>query len=205
MHNLTHRKFFCDNDDTLIQDSIKLDSKDENVITLNVTILRLLWVLYFSSRIPDLPLSKVYNDTNSFIPDGKNIDKTQGKILHVMKQCVINMPISVGLQKNSPLKPRIDSYLRRVVEAGLVKKWLNDAMFKVRTTEAELEKTEVKAIMNLSKLYGAFAVLLGGYTISLVFLIAEVIWWYTVEKKNPNFDHYNLRMYYAQKKNKTHS
>lgn len=113
------------------------------------------------------------------------------------------MPVSVGLQKNSPLKPRIDSYLSRVVEAGLVKKWLNDLMFKIHTTEAEQQKELIKALMNLSKLYGAIAVLFSGYIISAFVLIIELIIWYGYEKRQPGFDKYNLRMYYAQKNNKT--
>lgn len=131
--------------------------------------------------------------------DGKTIDKTKGKILHVMSNCVINMPVSVGLQKNSPLKPKIDSYLSRVVEAGLVIKWLNDVMFKIRTTEAKQDKQEIKALMNLSKLYGAVAALLAGYVVSIAVLIFEITMWYCVEKKRPDFDKYNLRQYYARK------
>lgn len=142
------------------------------------------------------------HDTMIHFTDKKNIDKTKGKILHIMTNCVINMPVSVGLQKNSPLKPRIDSYLSRVVEAGLVKKWLNDVMFKIRTTEAEREKLTIKALMNLSKLYGAIAVLLAGYVISICMLITELVIWYGFEKRRPDFDKYNLRVYYAQHRRK---
>lgn len=119
-----------------------------------------------------------------------------------MANCVINMPVSVGLQKNSPLKPKIDSYLTKVVEAGLVKKWLNDAMFKISSTEAEQEKHEIKALMNLNKLYGAIAVLLSGYTISIIILMVEVFFWYCVEKRYPDFDRYNMRMYYENRRKK---
>lgn len=109
------------------------------------------------------------------------------------------MPISVGLQKNSPLKPKIDSYLQRVIEAGLVEKWLGEAMFKILTTEAERDTDAVKALMNLSKLYGACAVLLSGYVISILTLVAELIVWYGYEKRRPDFDEYNLSLYYLKK------
>ena len=120
-----------------------------------------------------------------------------------MQNCVINMPISVGLQKNSPLKPKIDSYLTRVIEAGLVEKWLNEAMFKIRATEAEHDTDAIKALMNLSKLYGAIAVLLCGYVISIFTLLVELIVWYGYEKRRPEFDEYNLTLYYAQKEEKS--
>lgn len=112
------------------------------------------------------------------------------------------MPVSVGLQKNSPLKPKIDSYLSRVVEAGLVIKWLNDVMFKIRTTEAKQDKLEIKALMNLSKLYGAFAALLAGYVVSIIVLILEVFMWFCVEKRRPDFDKYNMQGYYHRDKKK---
>lgn len=46
------------------------------------------------------------------------IKKDDGEVLHIMKECVLNVPISIGLEKNSPLKPNIDKYLRRLIEAG---------------------------------------------------------------------------------------
>lgn len=52
--------------------------------------------------------------------------------LHIMSDCIISMPISIGLEKNSPLKPRIDEFIQRVVEAGLVLKWLDDVMANTR-------------------------------------------------------------------------
>lgn len=32
--------------------------------------------------------------------------------LHIMKECVIYMPIALGLEKNSPLKPHVDLWVR---------------------------------------------------------------------------------------------
>ncbi|KAG8222399.1 hypothetical protein J437_LFUL003020 [Ladona fulva] len=94
--------------------------------------------------------------------------------LHVMRECAIKMPISVGLRDNSPLKERIDHLLQRVVEAGLISKWQVDAM--KPTLMAELKQLSVddgdenvnvgtqgdsegedkKALMNLRKMSGAF-------------------------------------------------
>nr|AOE47990.1 putative ionotropic receptor IR [Athetis lepigone] len=121
--------------------------------------------------------------------------------LHIMSDCVVNIPISIGFHKNSPLKPLADIYIRRVVEVGLVEKWLNDAMYHIRTLETS--EDEVKALMNLKKLYGAFIALAIGYTLSAMCLIGELIHWHIIVKRDPNFDKYALDLYYRNK-NKKH-
>lgn len=121
--------------------------------------------------------------------------------LHIMSNCIINMPISLGLQKNSPIKPAVDRFLRRVIEAGLVKKWLNDVMLDTIILEDPLKVEEVKALMDLKKLYGAFVVLVSGYIISILVLLFEIGYWYGIVKKDPLFDEYSLNCYYARQKN----
>lgn len=112
------------------------------------------------------------------------------------------MPISLGLQKNSPIKPAVDRFLRRVIEAGLVKKWLNDVMLDTIILEAPLNIEEIKALMDLKKLYGAFVVLVTGYILSIFVLLLEFGYWYGVIKKDPLFDEYTFNCTkYAQKKN----
>ncbi|XP_075969996.1 ionotropic receptor 68a [Anticarsia gemmatalis] len=121
--------------------------------------------------------------------------------LHIMSDCVVNIPISIGFHKNSPLKPLADIYMRRVVEVGLVEKWLNDAMHPIRVLETN--EDEVKALMNLKKLYGAFIALGIGYFLSGVCLVGELVHWHFIVKKDPNFDKYALDLYYKNK-NKKH-
>jgi len=108
------------------------------------------------------------------------------------------MPISLGLQKNSPLKPAVDRFLSRVIEAGLVKKWLNDVMLDTVILEEPQKIEEVKALMDLKKLYGAFVVLVVGYILSIFVLLIEISYWYGVVKKNPLFDEYSLNCYNVQ-------
>lgn len=120
--------------------------------------------------------------------------------LHIMTDCVVNIPISIGFHKNSPLKPLADIYLRRIVEVGLVEKWLNDAMYSIRTLNTVDD--EIKALMNLKKLYGAFVALGIGYLVSSIVLIAELIHWHLIVKRDPNFDKYALDLYYMSKTKK---
>lgn len=111
------------------------------------------------------------------------------------------MPISLGLQKNSPIKPAVDRFLRRVIEAGLVKKWLNDVMLDTTILEDPLNIEEIKALMDLKKLYGAFVVLISGYILSIIVLLLEISYWYGVVKRDPLFDEYSLNCYHVQQKN----
>lgn len=115
-----------------------------------------------------------------------------------MSDCVINMPVSIGLQKNSPLKPEIDSHIRHFIEAGLIKKWLNDIMMDTFIAEAPLAREEVKALVDLRKLYASFIALFLGYIISIVVLLIENIHWYFIVKKDPLFDEYFIAKYYKK-------
>lgn len=112
--------------------------------------------------------------------------------LHIMKECAVNMPISIGLEKNSPLKPRFDKLLRRLIEAGLVSKWLSEA---VRNYESNVDEPE-EALMDLKKMYGAFVALGIGYFISVMALVGEVIYWKCVVVKSPLYDEYALYKLY---------
>lgn len=118
---------------------------------------------------------------------GPSLDRN----LHIMKDCVINMPISLGLQKNSPLKPRVDRFLRMIIEAGLVKKWLNDAMSEVLIADQTQETEAIKALMNLKKLYGGFVALGIGYGLSTLLLLIEILYWHFAVVKNPMYDKYS--------------
>ncbi|XP_041977432.1 glutamate receptor ionotropic, delta-2, partial [Aricia agestis] len=125
------------------------------------------------------------------------VHATQVRNLHIMSDCVVNAPISIGFHKNSPLKPLADIYLRRIVEVGLVEKWLNDAMYKIRSVD--VVEDEIKALINLKKLYCGFIALAIGYTLSFLCLIGEFLHWHFVVKKDPNFDIYAIDLYYKNK------
>jgi hypothetical protein len=111
------------------------------------------------------------------------------------------MPVSIGLQKNSPLKPHMDRFLRHIIEAGLVKKWLKDVMLSIMSMDNAPEQEDGnKPLMNLHKLYGAFVALGMGYLISICTLIGEKIHWECVVKKSTMYDKYAVDIYYDYKK-----
>lgn len=109
--------------------------------------------------------------------------------LHIMSTCIINMPVSIGLQKNSPIKPKFDKFISRVIEAGLIEKWLNDVMQTTLTAEISTDDGP-KAIMSMQKFFGAIVALLVGYFISICGFIGEIIYFRRVVARHPNFDKY---------------
>ncbi|KAK0174937.1 hypothetical protein PV327_010640 [Microctonus hyperodae] len=122
------------------------------------------------------------------------------KNLHIMKECVILMPISIGMNRNSPLKPQVDQLVRNVVESGLVEKWLSDVMEWSKIAEIRYESDAPKALVDLYKLYGALIALGIGYLLGFISLIAENLYWKYVVMKNPAYDKYQMDTYYATNK-----
>lgn len=123
-------------------------------------------------------------------------DRNRGgnRNLHIMENCVINMPISIGLHKNSPIIKRVNKYIRRVIEAGLVKKWLDDVMQNTLNSEKRTGSESIKALMSLHKMFGAFFALFIGYFFSLVVLFAELFYFAFYIKKHPRFDKYSKQI-----------
>lgn len=88
-----------------------------------------------------------------------------------MKECAINMPISIGLERNSPLKSRFDVLLRQIMEAGLISKWLSDS---VKKFEASVEEPPQEALMDLKKLYGVLVHCLLDLVWRLLFSLSKI-------------------------------
>lgn len=107
--------------------------------------------------------------------------------LHIMSECAIHMPISIGMEKNSPMKPRVDELLRRIIESGLAGKWLSAAK---RAFESNTEPDPQEALMELKKLYGALVALAIGYAIAITVLVAEIAYWMCVVVRRPTYDKY---------------
>ncbi|EDX10063.1 GD12812 [Drosophila simulans] len=92
-----------------------------------------------------------------------------GSALHIMKECVLHMPVVLAMEKNSALKPRVDASIQHLAEGGLIAKWLKDA---IEHLPAEA-LAQQEALMNIQKFWSSFVALLIGYVISLLTLLAE--------------------------------
>ncbi|OAD55050.1 Glutamate receptor, ionotropic kainate 1, partial [Eufriesea mexicana] len=121
--------------------------------------------------------------------------------LHIMEECVINMPVALGMEKNSPLKPQVDTLIRRIIEIGLVEKWLSDVMEWSKIMEIRQEAESEKALVNLHKLQGAFIAVIVGYLLAFIILIGEILYWKHIVSKDPKFDKYHLDIFYNNTNN----
>lgn len=104
------------------------------------------------------------------------------------------MPIAIGLEKNSPIRERVNVVLQRLVESGLTGKWLSDAK---RSYESSVEEEPQEALMELRKLYGGFVALGIGFGLASITLAAEVAYWRWVIVKRPDFDRYAMARFYG--------
>uniref|UniRef100_A0A6E8VU03 Lig_chan-Glu_bd domain-containing protein n=1 Tax=Anopheles coluzzii TaxID=1518534 RepID=A0A6E8VU03_ANOCL len=107
--------------------------------------------------------------------------------LHIMQECAVHMPISIGLGKNSPLKHQVDLYVRALIEGGLTRKWLSDA---IEQFQSNVEIPPQEAIIDLKKMYAGIVALCFGYVIALSAFVVEKIYWRYYIENNPAFDKY---------------
>lgn len=121
-------------------------------------------------------------------------EKRQTKVLqslHIMDECTINMPISIGLDKNSPLKPKIDELIQYAIEGGLIGKWFQDA---IKSFAASVEEPPAEALMDVRKFYGALVALGCGLLLSIFSFFCELLYWNYFVKRHPKYDKYYRRI-----------
>ncbi|XP_023290398.1 ionotropic receptor 21a-like isoform X2 [Orussus abietinus] len=141
---------------------------------------------------------QILNDEQKKNASSRNEAHHLDRILHIMQECVVHMPISVGLDKHSPLKPRVDKLIQRMVETGLIQKWLNEVLQSSKTEETQEGTETQKMLVDLQNLYIGFVILAVGYFFSLFALISELLHWKYIVQKNPTFDKYYLDVFYKK-------
>lgn len=160
-------------------------------------ILKLVYIFFQIERV--VQGKYAYYENEYFLKQLRSQRDTDSdpQTLHIMRECAIHMPISIGMEKNSPMKVDFDKLLRRIIESGLGSKWLSDAL---HSFESSVESEPQEALMELRKLYGAFVALGCGYAMALLAGLAEIIYWMCVVVKSPQYDKYDLQKLYGDKK-----
>lgn len=101
------------------------------------------------------------------------------------------MPISIGLAKNSPLKPKIDELIQYAIEGGLILKWYREA---ISSFEESVEEPPAEALMDVKKFYGALVALGCGLILSVFAFLFELVHWHYFVKRHPKYDKYYHRI-----------
>ncbi|XP_026479497.1 uncharacterized protein LOC113385888 [Ctenocephalides felis] len=99
---------------------------------------------YYENKhfLRELIVEKQRSNRELGISNIKEVCLANQRSLHIMDNCVINMPVSIGLQKNSPLLQRSDRFLRRAIETGLAEKWLSDVTEPLKAAQAPSQTTQ---------------------------------------------------------------
>ncbi|XP_064551605.1 uncharacterized protein Ir68a [Drosophila montana] len=140
-----------------------------------------------------------YYDNEFFLRYLRVADETHGVAmgaLHIMRECVVHMPVALALEKNSALKPHVDSIIQHLGEGGLIAKWLRDV---IKRLPAE-EQAPQEALMNLHKFWSSFVALAIGYLVSTLVLLLEHWHFRHIVMKHPIYDVHNPSLYYNFKR-----
>ncbi|XP_030570279.1 uncharacterized protein LOC115769564 [Drosophila novamexicana] len=140
-----------------------------------------------------------YYDNEFFLRYLRVADEAHGVAmgaLHIMRECVVHMPVALALEKNSALKPHVDSIIQHLGEGGLIAKWLRDV---IKRLPAE-EQAPQEALMNLHKFWSSFVALGIGYLVSSLVLLLEHWHFRYIVMKHPIYDVYNPSLYYNFKR-----
>lgn len=171
-----NQDFFQNSSDPVLQ---KIGDKIQHVTEFE-SIIQLVAAGEFALYENSLTLQKLRFDYEE-----KNIGSNLK--IHIMDECAIHMPVSIGLGKNSPFKEQIDKLIRYAIEGGLIRKWLKDA---VMSFESSTEPPPEEAVMNLKKFYGALFVLACGYFLGVIVFALEKSYWKFYVEKHPDYDRY---------------
>ncbi|XP_057369249.1 glutamate receptor ionotropic, delta-1-like [Daphnia carinata] len=105
---------------------------------------------------------------------------SDGRRVHLVRECVFPTRSAFGLQKGSSLKPYFDKEIYRLVEAGIVEHI--SSQFAKKQTSRDPTKSRKLAAYSLDNLQGAFYLLGLGIALSFVIFLSEVIFGYRKRK-----------------------
>lgn len=91
-------------------------------------------------------------------------------MVHIVKEMATSYPTMSFLRKNTPLEPRINVLISRLVESGLVEKWYTDLTFVGLKRLGDAP--QVLTMYNLSGIFLAQSI---GLSVSFLIFLLEIL------------------------------
>lgn len=105
-------------------------------------------------------------------------NKEGHKLIHWFKEDIMSYPIQMFMQKGFPLTRRVNSYITRIVQSGILEKWQQDLKYTIQVKDDDIanQNDDNPENLTLSHLQGAFIILCIGIGLSVVSFIGEVVY-----------------------------
>ncbi|XP_067140372.1 glutamate receptor ionotropic, delta-1-like isoform X1 [Centruroides vittatus] len=92
---------------------------------------------------------------------------------HVSSDSFYSSSMAIALQQNSSFTEYFNEIIPKLLQAGLVKKWFNDHLLKVKMS-APIQQDKRVQCLRLDDVQAAFYILFTGYLLSLATLLGEI-------------------------------
>lgn len=104
----------------------------------------------------------------------------------ITKENLMFYPVHIVLPKGFPLRDRIDTIINRMIQGGLVDKWMLSYTEKLKefdTLKMFMSEYKYKMPITIDKIQGAFVLLIIGYLFAAVVLVLEMFFYQFIAKK----------------------
>lgn len=126
---------------------------------------------------------------NSYVTDLYGFDLNQLQKYKALKDCVGNMYMGLVLQQNSPFKIKFDKIAGRIMQSGILTKWLMDRLYSQKKVQDSFFNPYVNnmkfSIISADRLSGGFALLVTGYVMSIIVFVLEIFYIKYIVSVNP--------------------
>lgn len=117
---------------------------------------------------------------NAYVTDLDGFDLNQLQKYKALKECVGNLYMGLVLQKNSPFKKKFDKIAARIMQSGILTKWLMDRLYSKKKVQDSFFNPYVNnmkfSIITADRLSGGFTLLFIGYVVSAIVFVLEIFY-----------------------------
>lgn len=152
---------------------------------INSTLFSQLGKLYKEGERASTPLDGTTAITvktleNAYVTDLDGFDLKQLQNYKALKECIGNMYMGLVLQKNSPFKMKFDKIAGRIMQSGILTKWLMDRLYSQKKVQDSFFNSYVSnmnfSIITADRLSGGFTLLVAGYVVSIIVFVLEMFY-----------------------------